>query len=700
MDFQLKYKDKLNKLKKNENDIDFFRELATNRDNTENMKETIDGLLEFSKENNLKSVKAWAYYFWGWYHFNMSHYDKATECFLLANDIFDMVQNKNGLIYACNGLTNVYCQIGQFKLANEWGLKGISLCEETGSRKALATLLINTGINYIQMKYFIRGREIFQSLEIMECELTKQQQISCNLSLAEIEINIGEPSLALSYIEGALKIEEELKINSDLCEIYKLKGMAFIKLNLYDLADESFKKAYAYAIQNDFTYEKCSSMLEWSKLQILIGRRPEAIKLLVESIEICNNKELNILLKESYHTLYTIYKDMNMAHMALSYLEKYILIDDVMYDYEQNQLMAKMNFKHKKREADQYKSLYDKTELLSSIGQKIISNLNIDAIIDIIDEEINKLIVSDYFGIVVYDQEKDTAKYYFVGEDLVIQEALNYTETGNNTFGSYCIKNKTDIIIGNADKEYKKYIDNEIIEFGVAQNKGKSTMNSLIYTPMIINDKVVGLMTVQNKEENSYDQNDLHTLKILANYSAIAIENAMNYKKVEEMATYDNLTKFLTKFEITRLGEIIYDKHKSNNLKFSVTMIDIDNFKNVNDTYGHVIGDKALSMVADTISKCIRNTDYIGRYGGDEFLLICPGLGESEAVDVAERIRSTVENRIFNIEGIKISVTLSLGVREYRNTDKTFMDVVKSADKNLYCAKDCNRNLVICSRIV
>lgn len=698
MDFQLKYADELNKLKENENNTEFFRKLASGRDNPEAMKEIIDELLEFSKENNLNNVRGWAYYYLGWYNFDKTHYDKAAECFLVSNDIFDVVKNKDGLIYACNGLTNVYCQIGQFKLANEWGLKGISLCEETGNKKALVILLINTGINYIQMKFFSRGREIFHSIEIMDCELTVTQQISCYLALAEIEINIGEPNLALSYIDNALKAEEELNTDTDVCEIHKLRGMAYVKLNLYDLAQQEFKKSYEFSDKHDHIYEKCSSMVEWSRLYILIGRKQEALKLLNEVTEICGCKKLNILLRESYHILYTIYKGMDMPDKALMFLEKYILIDDEMYNYEQNQLMAKMNFKHTKREADQYKSLYDKTELLSTIGQKIISNLNIKSIIDLIEEEINKLIEADYFGVAVYNNDKDEAEYYFAGDELQFRETVNFKESGGSTFGAYCIKNKKDIIIGNSYKEYKRYIDSEPIEFDEARGKSKYNMVSIIYTPMIINDKVVGIMTVQSKEENAYDQSDLHTLKILANYTAIAIENAISYKKISDIATYDNLTRFLTKFEIIRLGEIIFDKYKASNSKFSVTMIDIDNFKTVNDKYGHVFGDKTLSLVAEIISGCIRNTDYIGRYGGDEFLLICPGLGEPEAADVAERIRAAVENEIFDLgDGILLSVTISLGVHEYSSTDKSFTDVIKKADKNLYCAKDNNRNLVICS---
>lgn len=696
MEFHLKYSDELNKLIENENDIEFFRKLMVQRDNSEIMKETINGLLKFSKEHNLNSTKAWAYYYLGWYHFDKSHYDKAVECFLVSNDIFEVVNNNIGTIYACNGLTTVYCQIGQYKISNEWGLKGISLCEELGNTKEIVILLINTGINYIQMKYFEKAKDIFHSIIIMDIELNKTQQISYYLALAEIEINIGQATLACSYIDKVLSIEEELCIDMDICEIHRLRGMAYVKLGLYDLAEEAFKMSCEFANKYDNIYEQSRALIEWSKLQILVGRKQEAIKNLNKVVHISSNKKMDNLLRETYHMLYNIFKDLKKADKALEFLEEYILIDDKMYDYEQNQLMAKMNFKHTKRAADQYKSLYDKTELLSTIGQKIICNLDIKSIINIINEEINKLIETDYFGIAVYDEDSDQATYYFVGEELQIQEVIQYNESDSSTFGSYCIKNKKDIIIGNSDREYKQYISNLPTEFDVA--KGKSCMMSLIYTPLVINEKVVGLMTVQNKEKNAYDQNDLNTLKILANYSAIAIENAKSYKKVEELATYDNLTRFLNKSEIIRLGEFIYDKYKESNSRFSVTMIDIDNFKTVNDTYGHVNGDKALSMVANVVSKCIRNTDYIGRYGGDEFLLICPGLGEPEAVAVAERIRSTVEGKIFNLaDNINVSITLSLGVHEFNTNDTSFMDVVKLADKNLYCAKEGNRNLVVCN---
>ncbi|MEL7648230.1 MAG: sensor domain-containing diguanylate cyclase [Sedimentibacter sp.] len=697
MDLQLRHADELARLAENEDTMESFREIVTNCLNSdlEELKGIMDELLKFAKKNNLNRTKGWAYYYLGWYNFNTSRYDKAVDCFLMSHDTFENANFKKGIVYACNGLTNAYCQIGQLKLANEWSLKGISLAEEIDDNSTLVILLINTGINYIQMQYYEKAREIFNAVELMDVELTGQQQVTLMLSMAEIEINSGDPCKALVLIEDASGAEEKHKIFNDICDIHRLRGMAYIKLHEYDVAESEFIKSYEYAREHKLIFEMCGTAVEWANLCIAVGRRQEAIIKLNDVIQVCISREINVLLKKTYFILYKIYKSLELDGNSLFYLEKYMEIDDAMYDYEQNQLMAKMSIQNARREADRYKSLYDRTELLSTIGQKIISNLNINSIIDIINEEINKLIEADYFGIAVYEKDKDTISFHFAGMGEKPADTVQFSDVEHSTFTGHCIKSKKDIILGNVCREYKKYIGVfprrlDGIE-GVMQN-------SMIYTPMIINDRVVGAMTVQNRRENAYDKNDLNTLKILANYSAIAIENAVSYQKIEKIATYDHLTKFLTKYEIVKFGNLVYDRCREKNVKFSVVMIDIDDFKKINDTYGHVYGDKTLGILAEIISKCIRNTDCIGRYGGDEFLLICPEAGSNEALEVAERIRRNIENKKFNLGwGAEISLTISLGVRQCESDDTSFIDVVKKADKCLYQAKDTGKNNVVCS---
>ena len=694
MNTEITFENELNKLIENEDYIESLRVIFLKEiNNIKQYKSKIDELLRFSKQNNLLRSEAWGYYYLGWYNFDISKYEKAVNNFITSYYLFEEHNNKYELAYACNGLTNVYCQIGQFKLANEWGLKGISFCEETGNNEAMIILLINTCINYIQMEYYDKALDIAESIEGMDRELSATQKISNMLSIAEIEINIGNPQNALIIIDEAMEKESVMHRNTDISGMFKLKGMAYVKMGEYEHAEEQYEKSYNHCIKFDLLYEKCSTMLQWSKLCLLTEKYDQAIDLLNRIIVISSSNKYNTIMREAFYSLYTIYKKKDNAGKALNHLESYIRVDDEMYDYEQSQLMAKMNLNNTKRVAEQYKQLYKRTELLSTIGQRIISNLDISSIIKLINEEINKLIDVDYFGIAVFDRDNDKLEYYFLKNYILDCKIVKYDP--ENTWGGYCIKNKEDIIIGNEKTEYKKYLHSKPKEFEKYKDDYKK-VSSIIYTPMIINEKVVGLMTVQSEKENLYGKDELNILKILANYTAIAVENAKTYKKIEDIATYDSLTKFLTKMEILKVGDKIFEKYKNNKLKFSVIMMDIDSFKIINDTYGHIYGDIALSLVAETISRCIRNTDYIGRFGGDEFLLICSDAGLKEALEVAERIRTTIAKNLFILaDGVIVRLTMSIGVHECCEGDNSCTDVIKRADECLYFAKESRKNTVV-----
>jgi len=557
MNSNFKYKDELNKLLENEDNFDFFLNIAKKnvRSSPETFKKVFDIVFEFSKENKLIIPMAWSYYYFGWYYADLSRYEEAIEFFLLSHDMFESIGFKKGIIYACNGLTNIYCQSGQFRFSSEWGLKGISLAEENDEKEERIILLINSAITYIQMKDFNKSKDVLNCIKLINNELTKRQWVAYKLCLAEVEINIGDPEIALIHLDEVTKTDDELTI--DVSDTYKLKGMAYVKMHKYKLAKKEFEKSIDFSDFFGYAFEKCCTMIEWAKFSCLIKRQYEAIDILIDVVNVSKTRKFRALLKESCRLLHKIHKELGNYEESLKYLEDAILIDEQMYDYEQNRLMAKMNINHAKREADLYKLLYDKTELLSSIGQKIISNLDVNSVIDIISKEIYKLIDTVIFGIAVYDSEKREGVYYFINSKLKIKYNRTFNIDDNLTFSAYCIKNKKDIIINNVEKEFNNYPslnwDNYIRD---------SSERSMIYTPLMIEEKVVGVMTVQSQAENAYDKNDLNTLKIIANYSAIAIDNAISYKKIEDIATYDNMTGFLTRFEIIRLGEIIYEKHK------------------------------------------------------------------------------------------------------------------------------------------
>ncbi|MCR4742022.1 MAG: GGDEF domain-containing protein [Treponema sp.] len=158
--------------------------------------------------------------------------------------------------------------------------------------------------------------------------------------------------------------------------------------------------------------------------------------------------------------------------------------------------------------------------------------------------------------------------------------------------------------------------------------------------------------------------------------------------KLEEAATIDGLTKIFNRKKISE--RISYELNKREKEKINIIMFDIDNFKHINDTYGHDMGDEVLVKIAETAKNCIRRQDSIGRWGGEEFMILLPHSQKTEAVKIAERIRQEIQNLTW--DKIK-QVTISLGVAQIREKDN-LQTFYKRVDNRLYYAKQHGKNCV------
>ena len=166
-------------------------------------------------------------------------------------------------------------------------------------------------------------------------------------------------------------------------------------------------------------------------------------------------------------------------------------------------------------------------------------------------------------------------------------------------------------------------------------------------------------------------------------------------RQMYESALRDGLTKaFNRKYFLDRLeSEFAYaTRHKS---ALSLIMFDIDHFKTVNDTHGHVAGDMVLATLAQLVQQTIRQEDVFARYGGEEFAIISRGIDAEHAQAFAERLRSSVEGHVFEYSGTRIVVTVSIGVSTVTEIGmRSALDLVSAADEGLYDAKRCGRNRV------
>ncbi len=178
------------------------------------------------------------------------------------------------------------------------------------------------------------------------------------------------------------------------------------------------------------------------------------------------------------------------------------------------------------------------------------------------------------------------------------------------------------------------------------------------------------------------------------NHYNLLIEYKNKEKLLIESTTYDLLTGVLNRFNILKRGEEYFSLCIRKNFPLAVLYMDIDYFKNVNDTYGHNIGDLVLKKFAKTIDSNIRKEDVFGRLGGEEFLAVLPFADKKSALIVAEKLRKSVENIDFEeVEGLKI--TVSIGLSTISPGIKTFDKMITEADKMLYKAKETGRNKVV-----
>ncbi|WP_428028662.1 transporter substrate-binding domain-containing protein [Arcobacter sp.] len=168
-------------------------------------------------------------------------------------------------------------------------------------------------------------------------------------------------------------------------------------------------------------------------------------------------------------------------------------------------------------------------------------------------------------------------------------------------------------------------------------------------------------------------------------------ENITDKKRIEELSIMDKLTELYNRMKLDEIMLIKIEEFKRFDINFSLILIDIDNFKNVNDTYGHDVGDYVLKTIANILKKNLRKIDVIGRWGGEEFLIICENTNIYQAQIVAENLRKTVENKYFDVVGNK---TISLGVVEFKVSDD-IKTIFKRVDTALYSAKNSGKNKTV-----
>jgi diguanylate cyclase (GGDEF)-like protein len=352
-------------------------------------------------------------------------------------------------------------------------------------------------------------------------------------------------------------------------------------------------------------------------------------------------------------------------------------------------VQAEQVFRAVERAKYEHERFYQATALLGrALTPEQVMETAFDACAAIVD--------FDVAVIALYEKDRSRHRVAAVritehGEGLVDRAQLDGLEFKDNAgLASMVVKNRHYLPSGGRNDDARE-VSAPIYTRKVKLDDAKS----LLVLPLLSADEAIGTLTLLARAEKRFGKDVREMLAVIANQVAVSLQNGFLYKKMETMATTDGLTGLTNHRSFQSRFEDLLQRAQRHGHKVALLLCDIDHFKNVNDNYGHPIGDEVLRRVAKVLQEVPRKIDVPARYGGEEFAVLLDNVDVTQAKAVAERIRSEIAKTVVETEKGPLSVTESIGVAAFPDDGKDRATLIERADLALYHAKHTGRNRVI-----
>ncbi|MBC8390528.1 MAG: diguanylate cyclase, partial [Actinobacteria bacterium] len=323
--------------------------------------------------------------------------------------------------------------------------------------------------------------------------------------------------------------------------------------------------------------------------------------------------------------------------------------------------------------------------VLYNISRAANSDISLTQLYPIIREELSTIIDTTNFYIALSDKDKSTLYFSYYADETGEKDKdfLASKYSNSNSIFNYIFKTGESLLL-NYNKYKKMIARGDFVSYDVITNK-----QVWLGVPLRVENKIIGSMVLQSyTDPDLYSPKDIKLMEFVSQQVATAIERKQIEEKLKFLSLYDPLTKLPNRvlFYDRMRQEIAFAKREKK--KFALMFLDLDNFKEVNDKFGHNIGDQVLQGVAKKFNTLLREADTICRLGGDEFIILLPRLAQprENSVDVARKILHSLSEP-FLIKDNQIFINTSIGIALYPDDGEEEEILIKNADKAMYTAK-------------
>lgn len=654
--------------------------------------------------------------------FCYAHESKNAEALDLVNRAIHTVKTYQDVEWHVNAnrvIGYVYSSLGDLKQSSDAFEEGLALINEH-QLPIDPHYLNNLGFIYYELgEYEQAHQQLVEALRIAE---EQQHDIIPLLlsNLADLQILFGEIDIAEDYNRRAYNILlNRVSDRNSLAQCHSIFGIISRHKKEWDAAFESFQKSLSIYREQEAKYAEATILIDLGNLYFDQEQFETALTYYKQSLDISVDLQAILLqrdilqkMSETYH----LSADYQAAYKHLIEFNKVndqIKTKEVKDQISRYMTEAKVDQMQKDAEIERLRNIeltrlseenalraqiledsYQDLKIISEIGRRIIANQENAEVLYSVYMDLYMLMEADIFGLCLYNKDLGEVEYKAFVEQGQLLTLKNKSIDNKTSLSVQCIRENHEIHLTHAVSNK----DFTLREAGLPNIYPQS----LHFFPMVMNDEVIGAITIQSYKENAFSERQIEMLRLLALYITIAMSNMMKSeqlqlqtRQLEELTKKDPLTNLYNMRHMKKLLTEAMTNYQKTQVPFSIIVIDLDHFKEINDSYGHSCGDHVLQEISHLFKTSIHQNDFAARWGGEEFLLLLTNTNLEEARTFGNTLLKTIEQSVFEYQDQDIQVTATMGVATYSSKDWHVDELIERADKALYIGKDGGRNQVV-----
>lgn len=680
--------------------------------------------LQYAKDQAIETGAATAHLNAGWALINLGRYEKAVSHLTVAEEQFRSLDDLDGMTKTLNALGVLSFRIGEYDQAQRIWEQTLGIAEQTGSVRRRIAALNNLGELHCERGDFALASNCYTEAFDLASDLQDDGMLAViRMNLGRIFLENGEfdraddaltDAVDLAVAAGDLVAEAEA-----LTQLGRLEFYRHGRSDDDETAEELHLQSISRFAEIDYPAGVIATTESLAEILIETGRLDEAEEHLRHAMDLAASTDATMTSSDRIRTLADRLEEAGDSARALEVMRWCLSVQrdrsgqetarrvrtlQARHETDQARMEAKIvNLRNVdlREKSEALEASNAKLQLMHRIGSELTSTLDLDEITQRLHDRLSDLMSVDVFGIAFLREESETLDFALLIEDGQRITPFTVPVSSTESFAGWVVRNRDEICLNDADRHDHRYVTER-------KPVTEKRCRSMVFLPLEVEERIIGVLTLQSGRKHQYDAERMGILRLLSPYIAIALENARKlqtieqlnraleqekhqlqraYEQIAHMANHDTLTELPNRRLLAELVREHLALARRRSAVFGLLYIDLNNFKPVNDTFGHEAGDRVLVSIAERLRATVRESDTVSRIGGDEFVLVVHEVGcADDAKAIGEKVLAAIREPI-EVDGQVCRIDASVGVSLYPEHGKDYETLLNAADAAMYRVK-------------